>query len=84
MNETARGVDRNLTNYAAAGFSRYLRRAVLASAGYDGGDLERPVIGVIDTSSDYNTCHRDMPQLVESVKRGVLEAGGLPRSKYRW
>ena len=78
MNETARGVDRNLTNYADAGFSRYLRRAFLASAGYDGGDLERPVIGVIDTSSDYNTCHRDMPQLVESVKRGVLEAGGLP------
>ena len=78
MNETARGVDRNLTNYADAGFSRYLRRAFLASAGYDGGDLKRPVIGVIDTSSDYNTCHRDMPQLVESVKRGVLEAGGLP------
>ncbi|SVC41387.1 uncharacterized protein METZ01_LOCUS294241, partial [marine metagenome] len=24
MNETARGVDRNLTNYADAGFSRYL------------------------------------------------------------
>ena len=78
MNETARGVDRNLTNYADAGFSRYLRRAFLASAGYDEGDLERPVIGVIDTSSDYNTCHRDMPQLVEAVKRGVLEAGGLP------
>ena len=78
MNETARGVDRNLTNYADAGFSRYLRRAFLASAGYDEGDLERPVIGVIDTSSDYNTCHRDMPQLIEAVKRGVLEAGGLP------
>ena len=78
MNETARGVDRNLTNYADAGFSRYLRRAFLASAGYDGADLQRPVIGVVDTSSDYNTCHRDMPQLVEAVKRGVLEAGGLP------
>ena len=42
MNDTARGVDRNLTNYADAGFSRYLRRAFLASAGYDGADLERP------------------------------------------
>lgn len=78
MNDTARGVDRNLTHYADAGFSRYLRRAFLASAGYDDADLERPVIGIVDTSSDYNTCHREMPQLVEAVKRGVLEAGGLP------
>ena len=78
MNDTARGVDRNLTHYADAGFSRYLRRAFLASAGYDGTDLARPVIGITDTSSDYNTCHRELPRLVEAVKRGVLEAGGLP------
>ncbi len=78
MDDTARGVDRNLTHYADAGFSRYLRRAFLASAGYDGADLARPVIGITDTSSDYNTCHRELPRLVEAVKRGVLEAGGLP------
>ena len=30
-----RGIDRSLTNYADEGFSRYLRRAFLASAGYD-------------------------------------------------
>ncbi|MCY3664724.1 MAG: dihydroxy-acid dehydratase [Gemmatimonadetes bacterium] len=72
------GIDRNLTHYADPGFSRYIRRAFLASAGYDEADLERPVIGIADTSSDYTTCHRAMPQLVEAVKRGVLEAGGLP------
>ena len=74
----ATGIDRNLTHYADPGFSRYLRRAFLASAGYDEADLERPVVGIADTSSDYTTCHRAMPQLVEAVKRGVLEAGGLP------
>ena len=78
MDATARGVDRNLTNYADSGFSRYLRRAFLASAGYDGADLERPVIGVVDTTSDYNTCHQEMPRLIEAVKRGILQAGGLP------
>ena len=72
------GIDRNLTHYADPGFSRYIRRAFLASAGYDEADLERPVVGIADTSSDYTTCHRAMPQLVEAVKRGVLEAGGLP------
>ena len=29
------GIERNLTHYADPGFSRYLRRAFLASAGYD-------------------------------------------------
>jgi len=55
-----------------------MRRAFLASAGFDGDDLERPIVGVLDTSSDFNPCHRDMPALVEAVKRGVLQAGGLP------
>ncbi len=72
------GIDRNLTSYADAGFSKYLRRAFLASAGFDRADLDRPVVGIADTSSEYTTCHRDMPQIVQAVKRGVLEAGGLP------
>jgi dihydroxy-acid dehydratase len=75
---TPRGMDRNLTSYGDPGFSRFLRRAFLASAGYDAVDLERPVIGIVDTRSDYNPCHREMPELVKAVKRGVLEAGGLP------
>ena len=32
------GIDRNLTHCADPGFSRYLRRAFLASAGYDEAD----------------------------------------------
>ena len=78
LNPSPTGIDRNLTHYADPGFSRYIRRAFLASAGYDEADLERPIVGIADTSSDYTTCHRAMPQLVEAVKRGVLEAGGLP------
>ncbi len=72
------GVFRSLTAYGDPGFSRYLRRAFLASAGYDADDLSRPVVGIVDTSSDFNPCHREMPALVNAVKRGVLEAGGLP------
>ncbi|WRH26562.1 dihydroxy-acid dehydratase [Arthrobacter sp. JZ12] len=72
------GVDRKLTSYGDPGFSKFLRRAFLSSAGLDAEDLKRPVVGIVNTSSDYTTCHRDMPQLIEHVKRGVLEAGGLP------
>jgi dihydroxy-acid dehydratase len=73
-----RGVNRNLTSYGDPAFSRYLRRAFLASAGFDREDLDRPVVGIADTSSDYTTCHRQMPEVVEAIRRGVLEAGGLP------
>mgnify|MGYP001188094844 FL=1 len=72
------GIDSRLTAYADAGFSRYLRRAFLSSAGYDDFDLDRPIIGITNTVSDFNTCHRELPQFIESIRRGVFEAGGLP------
>jgi len=72
------GFDGQLTDYGDPGFSRFLRRAFLHSAGYDAEDLDRPVVGIVDTTSDYTTCHRSMPELVDAVRRGVLEAGGLP------
>ena len=72
------GIDKNLTSYGDEGFSKYMRRAFLASAGLDAEDYSRPIIGVADTTSDYTTCHRQMPELREAVKRGILEAGGLP------
>ena len=72
------GISKNLTSYGDTEFSKYIRRAFLASAGYDSVDLARPIVGIVDTSSDYNTCHRQMPEIVAAVKRGVLEAGGLP------
>ena len=78
MTENATGVGRNITSYGDTGFSRYLRAAFLAGAGYDAEDLTRPFVGIADLSSDYNPCHRLMPGLVEQVKRGVLQAGGLP------
>lgn len=72
--------DTGLTSYADEAFSRFLRRAYLASEGLDAVDLNRPVVGIAHTISDYVTCHRDMPQLVKAIERGVLEAGGLPFS----
>jgi dihydroxy-acid dehydratase len=77
-NKKTEGIYKNLTHYGDTGFSRYLRRAFLSSAGYDREDLERPIIGIVNTSSDYNTCHRQMPEMVDVVKRGILEEGGLP------
>ncbi len=72
------GIDGRLTDYGDPGFSSFLRRAFLASAGYDESDVDRPVVAIVDTSSDYTTCHRDMPALAAAVRRGVLQGGALP------
>ena len=46
--------------------------------GYGEALLARPVIGIANTASGFNNCHRNVPELVEAAKRGVLAAGGLP------
>jgi dihydroxy-acid dehydratase len=73
-----RGLGRGLTNYGDAGFSLYLRRSFAKSMGYSGEMLARPVIGIADSRSGFNNCHRHFPELIEAVKRGALAAGGLP------
>ncbi len=72
------GLARGLTNYGDAGFSLYLRRSFAKSMGYSGEMLARPVVGIADSKSGFNNCHRHFPELIEAVKRGVLAAGGLP------
>jgi dihydroxy-acid dehydratase len=46
--------------------------------GYSAEMLSRPVVGIAQSASGFNNCHRHFPELVEAVKRGVLDAGGLP------
>jgi len=77
MNATA-GPMRGVTSYGDQGFSRFLRGAFLAAAGYDGEDLNRPLVGITDLRSDYNPFHRGMGEIIENVKRGVLQGGALP------
>jgi len=72
------GLARGLTNYGDAGFSLYLRRSFARSMGYSGEMLARPVVGIADSRSGFNNCHRHFPELIDAVKRGVLAAGGLP------
>ena len=78
MTDDPKGLARNVANYGDREFSLYLRRTFAASMGYSRKALEKPVIGIADTASDYNNCHRSVPELIEAVKRGVLGAGALP------
>src|SRR6059058_1871352 len=47
--------------------------------GYDRSDYEgKPVIAIIKTWAEANTCHTHFKQRVEEIKRGVWQAGGFP------
>ena len=43
------------------------------SMGYSTRILSRPVIGIANTYSEFNNCHRLIPELVNAVKRGLLQ-----------
>ena len=73
-----RGLRRNLTHYGDADFAVYLRRSFALSMGYSLDMLDRPVVGIAQSASGFNNCHRTMPELVDAVKRGVLAGGALP------
>jgi len=72
------GLARGLTNYGDRDFALYLRRSFARSMGYSSAALARPIIGIADSGSGFNNCHRHFPELIEAVRRGVLSAGGLP------
>ncbi len=61
------GLARGLTNYGDAGFSLYLRRSFAKSMGYSGEMLARPVVGIADSKSGFNNCHRHFPELIEAL-----------------
>src|SRR6202044_35658 len=73
-----RGLRKGLTSYGDAGFSLFLRQAFIKASGYSDDALDRPIVGVTNTFSDFNPCHGNVPALIESVRRGVRVGGALP------
>ena len=58
------------------GFGHHSR---IAQMGYSRADYYgKPVIAIINTWSDINSCHAHFRQRADEVKRGVLQAGGFP------
>ena len=72
------GLATRLTQYGDQEFALFLRRSYAQSMGLSDEALGKPVIGIINTYSELNNCHRGFRELAEAVKRGVWQAGGLP------
>jgi dihydroxy-acid dehydratase len=59
--------------------SAFIHRSWLRNQGYpDDYFRGRPVIGICNTWSDLTPCNGHLREFAEFVKRGVLEAGGVP------
>ena len=78
MDDQPKGYANRLTEYGDRDFSLYIRRTFASSMGFSNATLDKPIIGIVNTYSDLNNCHRGFKELVEAVKRGVSAAGGLP------
>ncbi len=59
--------------------SAFIHRSWLRNQGYPNDYFEgRPVIGICNTWSELTPCNGHLREFAEYVKRGVLEAGGVP------
>ena len=78
MTKKTSGMYKNLTNYGDSEFSIFLRKAFIKGMGYSEEMLNKPIIGITNTYSDYNPCHGNVPDLIKSVKAGILSSGAIP------
>lgn len=78
LSPLVKGMRGKLAGYGDDAFSIFLRKVFIKAMGYSDSALDRPIIGITNTYSGYNPCHRTVPEIVSAVKRGVMLAGGLP------
>ena len=73
----AKGIKGGLTNYGDPEFSSYLRKSFAKSMGYTDKTLDKPIVGIINTASGLNSCHRHFPEMITALKRGIDSEGCL-------
>jgi dihydroxy-acid dehydratase len=65
--------------FAGGGMRGFSHRQRMQQMGIRREDvLGRPIVAIVNTWSDLSPCHAHLRERAESVKRGVLLAGGMP------
>jgi len=60
------------------GIERASHRALLHALGWSRADIDKPLIGVINSFSEIVPGHMHLPQIAQAVKAGVWSGGGVP------
>jgi dihydroxy-acid dehydratase len=73
------GTGRSSNWFAAHDLPGFLQRAALTASGIGRRSIDgRPLIGICSSWSELVSCNMHFKNLTEAVRRGILEAGGLP------
>jgi len=65
--------------FADAGIRGFAHRQRMQQQGWRRADMmDKPMIAIINTWSDMSPCHAHLRERAESVKKGILMAGGYP------
>lgn len=65
--------------FGKKGKDGFIYRAWMKNQGIPSDEfLGKPVIGICNTWSELTPCNAHFRELAESIKRGIIEAGGLP------
>lgn len=61
------------------GVTRLPHRSLFKALGYTDKDLEKPLIGIVNSANSLIPGHMHLDTIVDSVKAGVLISGGTPQ-----
>src|SRR5690606_38307245 len=61
------------------GLTRTPHRAFLRAMGLSDADIEKPMIAVLGPRGEITPCNLHLGRLMERIKQGIGDAGGLPR-----
>ena len=65
--------------FGKEGLRTFSHHSRMAQIGYTRADYaDKPIIAILNTWSEINSCHSHFKARVEEVKRGVWQAGGFP------
>ena len=73
-----KGLRSRLAQYGDEEFALFLRRGFLKAAGYTDEALDRPIVGILSTASDFNPCHGPRRGRRSGSRAACGMAGGLP------
>jgi len=60
------------------GIERAPHRALMHALGWSRADIDKPLIGVINSFTEIVPGHIHLPQIAQAVKAGVRSGGGVP------
>jgi len=60
------------------GLEKAPHRSLFKACGYTNEEINRPMIGIVNSANEIIPGHVHLDKIVESVKKGVLMAGGTP------